>query len=205
MNLFGKKPELPSAIAAPAQLPTLYEPPVQPSAAPKATDLERAIRAVIWQHICPDLARAAGMSLPELIDAISGVARFTTPQIEALGRRMGIIDTPETGVDVLRKALAARMRTRANFDWLEFPGGGRGEDNLRDFIAGADCLTLPELNILARDFYGKHTEVDPQTAMLKSNAPPPSPLGRGPGPYVSPRQRLPADRDRRGANVLLPA
>ena len=104
---------------------------------------------------------------------------------------MGLLDTPETGVDVLRKALAARMKKRINFDWLEFPGGGRGEDNLRDFIAGADCLTLPELNILARDFYGKHTEVDPVTAMLKSNAPPPTPLGLGPGPYVRPANAYP--------------
>ena len=41
MSLFRKaEPEPP-----PAQLPVLYEPPVQPSAAPKATSLEHEIRS----------------------------------------------------------------------------------------------------------------------------------------------------------------
>jgi hypothetical protein len=187
MALFRKAAPEPSS----AQLPALYQPPVQPSAAPKASDLEREIRREIWQHMSPDLARSANLSLPELIDWISGATRLSQPQINAIARHMGLLDTPETGVDVLRKALAARMKKRINFDWLDFPGGGRGEDNLRDFIAGADCLTLPELNILARDFYGKHTEVDPQTAMLKSTGPEPTPLGSGPGPYVRPANAYP--------------
>jgi hypothetical protein len=192
MALFRKSaPEPSSAIASPAQVPALYEPPPQPSAAPRASDLEKQIRSQIWLHMSPDLARSANLSLPELIDWISGASRLSQPQINAIARHMNLLDTPETGVDVLRKALAARMKTRINFDWLEFPGGGRGEDNLRDFIAGADCLTLPELNILARDFYGKHTEVDPHTAMLKSNAPEPTPLGSGPGPYVRPVNAYP--------------
>jgi hypothetical protein len=54
---FNRKAEEPSP---PAQLPVLYEAPVQPSAAPKATELERLIRAQVVDH--DDVARdqAAG-------------------------------------------------------------------------------------------------------------------------------------------------
>jgi hypothetical protein len=180
VSLFTRKaPEPP----APAQLPVLYEPAVKPSAAPKAGELEKQIRSVIWQHIGPELARSANLSLPELIDWISGATRLSNPQIEALARKMGLLDTPETGVDVIRARLQAVMRKRPTFDWLEWPGGGKGEENLRDFAAGANgVLTVKELNFLAREFFGK-VELDPQTAMLRSNSPAPTSMGRGPDPY----------------------
>jgi hypothetical protein len=158
VSLFARKaPEPP----APAQLPVLYEPAVKPSAALKASDLEREIRSVIWQHIGPDLARSANLSLPELIDWVSGVSRLSNPQIEALARKIGLLDTQETGVDIIRARLVAMMRERPTFDWLDWPGGAKGEDHLRDFAAGANgVLTVKELNCLAREFFGQ-VELDP--------------------------------------------
>ena len=114
MPLFTRKAEPSPAPPPPMQLPTIHEAPTTPAAAPKASrELEREIRREIWQHISPDLARSAGLSLPELIDWISGAARLSTPQIEAIARKMGLLDSPETGVDAIRKALVARMKRRA--------------------------------------------------------------------------------------------
>jgi hypothetical protein len=98
---------------------------------------------------------------------------------------MGLIDTPESGVDRIRAKLDAVMRQRpAIVEWLDWPRGQRDEDRLRDFAAGANgVLTIPELNFLARAFFGRFVEVDPGTAMLKSNAPAPETIGRGPDPY----------------------
>ena len=190
MPLFQRKAAPVLALSPPEPLPAAV--PLQPSAAPKASDLEKEIRSVIWQHISPELARTANLSLPELIDWISGVSRLSTPQIEALARKIGLIDTPETGIDRIRAKLVAMVRRRPTFAWLDWPGGGRGEDNLRDFAAGANgVLTLNELNSLAREFWGKYAELDQQTLMLKSTAPAPEPLGRGPDPHESTAETYP--------------
>ena len=181
MPFFAKKAVEPPAPAL-AQLPAPSGPAISSLPAPKATDLERDIRANIWGHISPGLAHAAGLSLPELVDWVHGVTRLSTPQIEALARRMGILDTPETGVDAIRARLVAVMRKRPTFEWLDWPARGRGEDDLRAFAAGENCLTLAELNLLAKEFYGK-AEIDPQTAMLRSTAPEPTSMGRPPDPY----------------------
>jgi hypothetical protein len=143
------------------------------------------VRAAVWGHLSPELARVAGLNVAQLLEWVSGARRLTPPQVMALARKIGVVDSPETGVDTLRAKLNATMKKRPNFDWLDWPGGGRGADNLRDFAAGADCLTLEELNLLAREFFGKHVEVDPQTAMLKSNAPPATPMGVGPPQWTS--------------------
>ena len=149
------------------------------------------MRAAIWGKLSPELGRVVGLTVPELLEFCAGARRLSSPDVMALARAIGVVNTPETGVDILRRALTARMKKRVGFDWLEFPGGGRGEDNLRDIMAGADSLTLSELNHLCREFYGKYTEVDPHTAMLKSNAPEPARLGSGPGPYVRPANAYP--------------
>jgi hypothetical protein len=180
MPLFRKSEPAPS----PAQLPALYQPPVQPSAAPKASELERQIRAVIWQHMSPALAHAAALSLPELIDWTSGVSRLTTPQIEALARKIGLIDTPVTDVDRIRARLNVELKKAQGFGRLDWPGGAKGEDDLRGFIAGENCLTYDELNRLAKEFWGRNVELDRETAMLKSTAAPATPMGRGPDPWM---------------------
>ena len=128
----------------------------------------------------PDLARAAGLSVPELLDFVSGVTRLSQPQLTALGRKMGLVVGAETGIDKLRAKLVAMMRKRTDFGWLEQRRGGRGEENLRSFMAGENCLTLEELDDLAKELFGKHMSVDPSTAALKSNAPPATPMC-GPG------------------------
>ena len=184
MNLFRKAEPTPSP-ASTAVVP--YELPPQPSAAPKATDLERQIRSQIWPVMSPDLARAASLNLAELIDWVSGASRLSTPQIEALARKMGLLDKPETGVDVLRAHLTVAMKRRIDFaQHIEWPGGGKGEDDLRNFAAGENCLTLPELNRLAREFLGRHVNLDPETALLRSTAPPPVRQGVHPPRWVPP-------------------
>jgi hypothetical protein len=124
------------------------------------------------------------LSLPELIDWVSGVSRLSTPQIEALGRKMGLIDTPYTGVDLIRDRLRIAMKKRAgSLAYLEWPGGGKGEDNLRAFVAGENCLTFDEMSRLAREFFGKNISLDPQTAMLRSDNTAAASMGVGPPPF----------------------
>jgi hypothetical protein len=183
VNLFRKSEPAPAA-GGPSTAVALYQPPVQPSAAPKASDLERQIRAVIWQHISPVLAHAAGLSLPELIDWTSGVSRLTTPQIEALARHIGLIDTPVTGIDKIRARLVVELKRAQGFGRLDWPGGGKGEDDLRSFIAGENCLTYGELNRLAKEFW-QNVELDPETAELKSTAPPATSVGVRPPQWTS--------------------
>lgn len=67
----------------------------------------------------PDLARAAGLSVPELLDFVSGVTRLSQPQLTALGRKMGLVVGAETGIDKLRAKLVAMMRKRADLGGLE--------------------------------------------------------------------------------------
>ena len=151
MPLFAKKTTEPEPPAS--QEVVLYEPPIQPSAAPKASDLEREIRREIWQHMSPQLAHSAGLSLPELIDYVSGAARLSTVQVEALARHMGIIKTPPTDIDKIRARLNVELKKALGFSRLEWPGGGKGADDLRSFVAGENCLTFDELNRLAREFW----------------------------------------------------
>ncbi len=163
MPLFAKKTTEPEPPAS--QEVVLYEPPIQPSAAPKASDLEREIRREIWQHMSPQLAHSAGLSLPELIDYVSGAARLSTVQVEALARHMGIIKTPPTDIDKIRARLNVELKKALGFSRLEWPGGGKGDDDLRRFAAGENCLTYDELNRLAKEFWG-NVVLDPETAML---------------------------------------
>ena len=132
----------------------------------------------------PALAHAAGLSLPELIDWVSGATRLSTPQIEAIARKMGLIDTPVTGVDKIRARLVVEMKRAQGFGRLEWPGGGKGEDDLRSFVAGDNCLTYQDLNRLAQEFW-QNVELDPETAELKSTAPPATPMGLVPGPWAN--------------------
>jgi hypothetical protein len=153
--------------------------------APKASDLERQIRAVTWQHMSPQLAHAANLSLPELIDWTSGVTRLSTPQIEALARKMGLLDTPVTGVDAIRARLNVALKKRPDFTaHIEWPRGQKGEEELRAFAAGEDCLTLDELNKLAKEFWGLNFELDPETLLLRSTNTHATSLGCGPAPYT---------------------
>jgi hypothetical protein len=155
--LFRKSAE-PSS--SPAQLPVLYEPPVKPSAAPKAGDLEREIRREIWQHMSPALAASAGLSLSDLLDWTTGVLRLSPLQIEAIARKMGILDTPVSGLAVIRQAM--ERLTNGKFPSWGAAGNRRrrldtlGEEDslsmqhhaaVHAFIAGDDsALTLPEIN-----------------------------------------------------------
>jgi hypothetical protein len=155
-----------------------------PSHAPKASEIEGQVRAAVWGHLSPELGRVVGLTVPELLEWVSGARRLAPPDVMALARKIGVVDTPETGVDAIRGKLNAMMRKRVDFGWLDWSVGGRDADNLRDFMAGADCLTLPELNRLARELYGKHVSLDPVTAMLRSEGPAATAMGSGPGPYV---------------------
>jgi hypothetical protein len=174
-NLFRKSEPAPPPVST-AVVP--YEAPPQPSAAPKATDLERQIRSQIWTCISPDLARAAGLSLPELIDWVSRVTRLSMAQVEALARKMGLLTTPRTGVDVIRDRLRAAMKKRLDFAaHIDWPRGQKGEEELRAFANGEDgALTYPEMGMLVREFCGSFVELDPQSLALKSTSPPATPL-----------------------------
>jgi hypothetical protein len=176
--LFRKAAE-PSA--PPAQLPALYEPPVQPSAAPRATDLERLIRREIWGVMSPELAHAAGLSLAELIDWVSGATRLSPPQIESLARRMGLIeDTPPTGIDLVRARLRVMMKKWSNFsshfEWRH------GDQALLNFLEG-DSLPHDQAEFLARAFWGQDVSIDPVTAELRRPAKVATSAGVPPAPY----------------------
>jgi hypothetical protein len=177
MALFRK-----AEVSPPAQLPAIYEPPVQPSAAPRATELEKQIRSNIWSCMSPELAHAAGLSVAELIDYVSGVTRLSPPQIEALARKMGLIeDLPPTGIDLVRSKLRVMMKKWPNFvshfEWRH------GDQALRDFLDGG-FLTLEQVNFLARAFYGDEVSVDPETAELRRPAQVVTCAGVPPGPHT---------------------
>ena len=160
MALFTRKSD-----PAPSTEVVPYAPPPQPSAAPKASDLEREIRREIWQHMSPELAHAAGLSLAELIDFTSGVMRLSAPQIDALARKMGLIeDTPPTGIDLVRAHLRVAMKKWPNFsshyEWRH------GDQALRDFLDGGS-LTHDQAEFLARAFWGEDVSIDPVTAELR--------------------------------------
>ena len=179
MALFRKSAE-PSS--SPAQLPVLYEPPVKPSAAPKAGDLEREIRREIWQHMSPDLARAAGLSLSDLLDWTTGVLRLSPLQIEAIARKIGILNTPVSGLSIIRQAME-RM-TRGKFPSWGAAGNRRhrkdtlGEEDglsmqhhaaVQAFIAGDDrALTLDEINeFVAHWCMSDDAYYDPEADLLR--------------------------------------
>ena len=179
MALFRKAAE-PSS--TPVQLPALYQPPIQPSAAPKASDLEKQIRANVWPVMSPELAHAAGLSLAELIDYVSGASRLSPPQIEALARKMGLIeDLPPTGIDLVRGRLRVMMKKWPNFvthfEWRH------GDQALRDFLDGGS-LTLDQVNFLARAFFGEKVSIDPVTAELRWPANVATSAGVPPGPWT---------------------
>jgi hypothetical protein len=154
-----------SADPAPSTEVVPYQPPVKPSAALPAGALEREIRREIWSHMSPELAHAAQLSLAELFDWTSGATRLSPPQIEALARKMGLIeDTPPTGVDLVRSKLRVMMKKWpsfvTHFEWRH------GDQALRDFLDGGS-LTHGQVEFLARAFYGEGVSIDPQTAELR--------------------------------------
>ena len=124
MAFFTRKADAPPVPQLPA--PTGPQPAVLP--APRANNLEQDIRREIWQHMGPDLARAAGLSVPELLDFVSGVTRLSQPQLTALGRKMGLIVGAETGIDKLRAKLVAMMRKRTDFGWLNSGAAAGGRE-----------------------------------------------------------------------------
>ena len=159
MNPFARK----SAEPAPSTAVALYQPPAKPSAAQPAGALEREIRSVIWQHMGPDLARSAGLSLSDLIDWVS-VARLSTFQVEAIARKIGILNTPVSGLDIIRQAMArltqgqvpgwgAAGNRRRRLDTLgeEDALSLRHHAAVQAFIAGDNAaLTLDEINEFIR-------------------------------------------------------
>ena len=108
----------------------------------------------------PALAASAGLSLSDLLDWTTGVLRLSPLQIEAIARKMGILDTPVSGLAVIRQAM--ERLTNGKFPSWGAAGNRRrrldtlGEENslsmqhhaaVHAFIAGDDsALTLPEIN-----------------------------------------------------------
>jgi hypothetical protein len=163
MALFRKSAEPASSSATTAVVP--YESRPQPSMGPKATDLERRIRSQIWQHMSPELAHAADLTLAELIDFTSGATRLSKVQLEALGRKMGLLeDLPPTGIDLVRRRLRVMMKKWPNFvshfEWRH------GEQALQNFLEG-DSLAHAQVEFLARAFFGDKVSIDPVTAELR--------------------------------------
>ena len=120
----------------------------------------------------PDLAHAANLSLAELIDFTSGARRLSQPQIEALARRMGLLTTPRTGVDVVRDKLRVTMKKWPNFvSHFEWRGSPQA---LQNFLDG-EALTHEEVNWLARELIGKDVSVG-EDGQLRRPAPVATPL-----------------------------
>jgi hypothetical protein len=147
----------------------LYEPSASSLPASRQSELERRIRSEVWSHMSPDLAHAAGLTLPELIDWVSGIGRLSALQTTAIAMKMGLIPAaPKTGIDAIRTRLIGLMKQRpADFViLLEWRGG---EQALRDFVEGepGTGLTIQELDHLAEYFWGKGVSLDPQTALLR--------------------------------------
>ena len=120
--------------------------------------------------------------LAELIDYVSGASRLSPPQIDALARKMGLIeDLPPAGVDLVRARLRVMMRKWPNFvthfEWRH------GDQALRDFLDGGS-LTLDQVNFLARAFFGEEVSVDPETAELRRPPKVVTSPGVPPGPWT---------------------
>jgi hypothetical protein len=149
----------------------------EPSApAPASPDLERKVRGEIWNHISPALAAAAGLSLPELLEFVSGARRLSHAQVTTLARRMGFVTAPATGLDVLRDMVVARLKqsalSKATLDEL-----GLDRTALAAFSEGSD-LPEPQLGALAKLFFD--ASFDPVANVLKPLEPRPvTPLCAG--------------------------
>jgi hypothetical protein len=136
--------------------------------------LEAEVRAVIWQHMSPELARAADLSLSDVSDWIFGVRRLSTLELEAIARKIGLLTTPVSGLEVIRAALAARLRRPP--DWgpsrlnrTPDRGVNQGEVNpssaahaarLRAFADGGE-IDLDTLNEFVREHWGPGAFYDP--------------------------------------------
>lgn len=150
MSLFRK-----SAHPDPSTAVALYEPPIQPSAAPKASDLEARIRAAIWTHLSPALANAAGLSsVAEVLEWVSSSRRLEPSQIAAMGKFMGLVVEPPTGLDRIRSMVATRLKRSAVANLL-FDKSVQSElrldfNDLESFAEGFDNLLPFQLNGLAR-------------------------------------------------------
>jgi hypothetical protein len=88
-----KKPEPEPLVASEARQDrrqlALYSPEASSLPAPRQSDLEKQIRASIWSHMSPALAREANLTLSELIDWTSGVGRLSALQTTAIAMTMG--------------------------------------------------------------------------------------------------------------------
>jgi hypothetical protein len=92
-----------------------------------------------------------------------------------------IEDLPPTGIDLVRSKLRVMMKKWPNFvthfEWRH------GEQALRDFLDGGS-LTHPQVEFLARAFYGERVSIDPVTAELRRPPVVAATMGRGPGPWT---------------------
>jgi hypothetical protein len=181
MSIFSRKSEpTPSTALVPAP-PQPLEPDDLARAAPKAGDLEKQVKAQIWTCMSPELAHAAGLSsVAGLVEWVSGITRLSTFQVEALARKMGILDTPVSGLEVIRQALAARLRRPP--DWgpsrlnrapdrgveqgAENPSSAAHASRLRAFADGGE-IDLDTLNEFVREQWGPSSWYDPATDALR--------------------------------------
>lgn len=104
-----------------------------------AGDLEKKVRSEIWNYLSPGLANAAGLSsVSELLEWVSGSRRLSHQAVVALARKMNFVTGAATGTDVLRDAVAARLKrdrffTKSMLDELKLD-----LRDLSDFAEGFD-------------------------------------------------------------------
>ena len=151
MALFRKSAEPPPAPTSTAL--TVMSP------APRPT-LEAEVRAAILQR--PELARIAGLSPQTVSDWIFGAARWSQFEVEEIARAIGLLTTPASGLAVVRREMAGRIRGMgpdwgpSRFNRTPDRGVNQGEINpsgaahasrVRAFVDGQDdALSLEEIN-----------------------------------------------------------
>jgi hypothetical protein len=165
MALFTRKSEPPASTAV-----VTYQPPIQPSAAPRATTLETEIRREIFHHLSPALANAAGLaSVAELLEWVSGARRLDSQALNAVGRMMGLLVEPPTGLDRIRSMVAARLKRTALanllFDKSVQSALRLDFNDLQNFAEGFDNLSSVQLDGLARLLFD--ASYDPATKTLR--------------------------------------
>jgi hypothetical protein len=156
--------------AAPTSTAMTVIPPAPPSA-PRPT-LEAEVRAAILQR--PELARLAGLSPQTVSDWIFGAARWSQFEVEEIARAIGLLTTPPSGLAVVRREMAGRIR-RMGPDWgpsrlnrtpdrgvnqgEENPSGAAHASRVSAFVDGQDdALSLEEIN----EFLGPGRVYDPR-------------------------------------------
>jgi hypothetical protein len=198
LNPFAKA-EAPPA-PTPSRAVTLYDPLPQALPARKGSQLEKELRSKVWSggHIGPDLARAAGLSLADLISWSHGATHITALQAAAIGSFIGVLDGPVSGLEVIRAALAAKLSGGRSADWgpsrnnrtpdrgvsqdEENPSSAAHAGRCRKFVDGDDsAMSIDELNEFVRSQYGSDSWYDPSGDVLRKteNA---ARIGPGPEP-----------------------